>query len=99
MTSTEFRIQPICPISASTRRAGTPLCRGLPLDVEEVTHPFLAGNTDRKPQVLMAIDVPAAGITADAISFACYAVGSAADHFDVGLHKQFGGKSMFRADG
>ena len=50
-------------------------------------------------QVVMAIDVPAAGITADAVSFACYAIGSAADHFDEELHKNFGGESMFRGDG
>ena len=31
-------------------------------------------------ELVMAIDVPAPGTTAEAISFACFAIGSAADH-------------------
>jgi Putative bacterial sensory transduction regulator len=50
-------------------------------------------------EVVMAMDVPAAGITAEALSVACFAIGSAVDHFDDELYKRFGGKTVFKADG
>ncbi|HZT97312.1 MAG TPA: YbjN domain-containing protein [Chloroflexota bacterium] len=49
-------------------------------------------------EVLMVIDVPAHGITVEALSFACFSVGSAADHFDDLLRGTFGGRSMLKPD-
>jgi hypothetical protein len=50
-------------------------------------------------ELVMALDVPAPGITAEAISFACFAIGSAADHFDEPLRLRFAGQTQLRPDG
>ena len=46
-------------------------------------------------EVMVATEVPAIGVTAGAIGFAAFQVGSLADNLDDELQKQFGGKTMF----
>jgi len=46
-------------------------------------------------EVMAALELPAAGVTAEDIAFACMQVGSIADHFDDELQGRFGGTTMF----
>ena len=48
---------------------------------------------------MVASDLPAIGLTADEVAFACFQVGAIADHFDDELQTTFGGKTMFGASG
>lgn len=46
-------------------------------------------------QVIVAMELTAAGITADQVVFACTELGNLADHLDDGLHGRFGGATVF----
>ncbi len=46
-------------------------------------------------QVVVAMELTAAGITADQVVFACTELGNLADHLDDGLHGRFGGATIF----
>lgn len=46
-------------------------------------------------QVIVAMELTAAGITADQVVFACTELGNLADHLDDGLHGRFGGATIF----
>jgi hypothetical protein len=48
-------------------------------------------------EVVIAIDLPARGLTGDFVALACFQVGSLADHIDDQLAERFGGKTMFQA--
>ena len=50
-------------------------------------------------EVMVASELPAIGLTPDEIAFACFQIGSIADHFDDQLQTAFGGKTMFGATG
>jgi hypothetical protein len=46
-------------------------------------------------QVIVAMELTAAGITADQVVFGCTELGNLADHLDDGLHGRFGGATVF----
>lgn len=48
--------------------------------------------------VLLALEIPAPGITAEAVSFACHAVASAAIHFTQAMQARFMGTSTAKSD-